>query len=238
MSKIFITGSTDGLGLLAAKKLSSMGHEIVLHARNQKRAEDVHQELPNSKILIGDLSNQSEVKNLAKQINDIGPFDTIIYNAGVASASHQLIFKINVLAPYLLTALVDKPKRLIYVSSGMHNGASLDLNNLETNTDYSSSKLQVLILAKAIARLWPNIATNAIDPGWVPTKMGGSGANDDLEQGYAGQVWLASTKDSSITGQYLYHLKPSHYDSRADDTSLQEELLDQLAKITGIQLPH
>lgn len=238
MSKIFITGSTDGLGLLAAKKLISMGNEVVLHARNQKRADDVHQELPNSKILIGNLSNKSEVEDLAEQINNNSPFDTIIHNAGIASGSSQLIFQINVVAPYLLTALVKRPKRLVYISSGMHKGSSLDLNHLETTTGYSSSKLQVLMLSKAIARLWPNVSTNAIDPGWVPTKMGGQNANDDLEQGYAGQVWLASTADSSITGQYFYHSKPSQYDSRADDTSLQQQLLNQLAKITGVQLPN
>jgi len=238
MSKIFITGSTDGLGLLAAKRLVSMGNEVVLHARNQKRADDVHRELSNCKVLVGDLSNQSEVEDLAKQINNNGPFDSIIYNAGVASGSSRMIFRVNVVAPYLLTALVNPPKRLVYISSSMHRGSSFKIDNLEETTDYSSSKLQVLILAKAIARLWPNVSTNAIDPGWVPTKMGGRGANDDLEQGHAGQVWLASTADASITGQYFYHSKPSQYDARADDVNLQQQLLDQLAKITNVKIPN
>jgi len=237
MSKIFITGSTDGLGLLAAKKLTAMGHEVVLHARNQQRAADVHRELPVAKVLIGDLSQRTEVEQLAQQINANGPFDTIIYNAGVAAASKQLIFKVNVVAPYLLTALVQRPKRQVYVSSGMHVGSALDFDHLADTTGYSSSKLQVLMLAKAVARLWPMTASNAIDPGWVPTKMGGRGANDDLEQGYAGQVWLATTTDSSITGQYFYHSKPSHYDQRADDVAMQDHLLAQLKAITGIQLP-
>ncbi|AVK64568.1 daunorubicin C-13 ketoreductase [Lactobacillus sp. CBA3606] len=236
MAKVFITGSTDGLGLLTAQKLISMGNEVVLHARNQRRASDVHKKLPGAKVLIGDLGNQNEVEVLAKQMNGIERFDTIIHNAGIAVDDPQLIFRVNVIAPYLLTALARQPKRLVYVSSGMHRGSTFDVNHLAQTTDYSASKLQVLMLAKAIARLWPTVATNAVDPGWVPTKMGGRGASDNLEQGYAGQVWLATTADSSLTGQYLYHSQPSRYDQRADNVELQTQLLKQLKEITGISL--
>ncbi|MQS53168.1 SDR family NAD(P)-dependent oxidoreductase [Companilactobacillus mishanensis] len=237
MTKIFITGSTDGLGLLASKKLIEQGNEVVLHARNQKRADDVHQELPDQKVLIGDLAVQSEVENLAKQVNDEGPFDTIINNAGVYTSDTKMIFHVNVLAPYILTSLIKKPKRVIYVSSGMHEGSKLDMDDLEADTSYSSSKLQVLMLTKAVARLWPDVAANAVDPGWVPTKMGGSEANDDLKQGYSSQVWLATFDDLSVTGKYFYHMSPNTYDERADNVELQDELLQQLKLFSGIDFP-
>lgn len=238
MTKIFITGSTDGLGFLTAKRLINEGNEVVLHARNQQRAEEVMLKLPQAKhVVVGDLGSQTEVKNLAKQINELGPFDTIIHNAGVDTRNQELTFQVNVVAPYLLTSLVKKPKRLIYISSGMHYGSRLNLQNL-SNLDYSSSKLQVLLFAKLLTHLWADVTTTIVDPGWVPTKMGGSAANDDLTLGYTTQVWLATLDDTGISGTYYHHMKPDRYDSRVDDQAIQNEFLIALEKITGIKLPH
>ena len=237
MAKILITGSTTGLGLLTAKALIAAGNDVVCHARNQKRAAAVKQELPQvSAVVVGDLASTSAVVDLAKKINNLGPFDTIIHNAGVYTQEPQLTFQVNVLAPYMLTALVQRPQRLIYLSSGMHVGSQLDLAHLTTKTDYSSSKLQVLILSKAIARLWPNVVSTSVDPGWVPTRMGGSVASDDLTLGYTTQVWLATLADAKVSGKYYQHLSPAHYDRRGDDVALQTALLVQLAKITGVTL--
>lgn len=238
MTKIFITGSTDGLGFLTAKRLIDEGNEVVLHARNQQRAEEAMLNLPQAKnVVVGDLSSQTEIKNLAKQINDLGPFDTIIHNAGVYTGNKELTFQVNVVAPYLLTSLVKKPKRLIYISSGMHYGSRLNLQNL-SNLDYSGSKLQVLLFAKLLTHLWSDVTTTIVDPGWVPTKMGGPAANDDLTLGYTTQVWLATLDDTGVSGTYYHHMKPDRYDSRVDDQAIQNEFLIALEKITGIKLPH
>lgn len=238
MAKIFITGSTDGLGMLAAKQLIKVGNDVYLHARNESRAIDARVQVPYAKeILIGDLASKSEVKNLARQMNEIGPFDTVIYNAGISSNDKRSIFKVNVLAPYMLTALTTKPKRIIYISSGMHKGAKLDLDNLENDTDYSSSKLQILMLTKVLSRKW-KVAVNAVDPGWVPTKMGGPNANDDLIEGYTSQVWLATLDDPKVTGKYFYHMRPDDYDKRVDNVALQDEFLEKIASISGIKLPN
>lgn len=138
MAKILITGSTTGLGLLTAKALVAAGNQVVLHARNQARATAVKRELPQATaVVIGDLASPAAVIDLAKQLNDLGPFDTIIHNAGVYTQDSQLTLQVNVLAPYVLTALVQPPKRVIYVSSGMHVGSQLDLAHLTTETDYS-----------------------------------------------------------------------------------------------------
>lgn len=238
MAKIFITGSTDGLGILAAKQLIKVGNDVYLHARNESRAIDARDQLPYAKeILIGDLSSRTEVKNLAKQMNEIGPFDTVIYNAGISSNDKKAVFDVNVLAPYMLTALTTKPKRIIYISSGMHKGAKLDWDDLENETDYSSSKLQILMFTKALSRKW-KLAVNAVDPGWVPTKMGGAGATDDLIEGYTSQVWLATLDDPNITGEYFYHMRPVDYDKRVDDVKLQDLFLEKMASISGVKLPN
>lgn len=238
--RVFITGSADGLGSLTAQQLTAEGHRVVLHARSQARAQEAMQQAPGAeKALVADLANLDEVKSLAKQVNAIGRFDAVIHNAGIYTAPSERIFAVNSLAPYLLTALIERPQRLIYLSSGMHKGGKLSLDDIQQHTSYSDSKLQVLMLAKAVARLWPDVYSNAVDPGWVPTKMGGAGAPDSLEEGYATQVWLATSDDSEakVSGRYFFHRQEADYSPEADDTALQDKFLQRCEAISGIGLP-
>lgn len=240
MAKIFITGSSDGLGLLAGRMLIEQGHEVILHARNTERAKDARNLLPEAKtVLIADLSDIEMTKQLAEEVNALGQFDTVIHNAGVYQADKPTIFSVNVLTPYILTAMITRPKRLIYIGSSMHLQGSLDTNDLsmEKGVGYSDSKLQVLILAKAVARKWPDVYVNTVDPGWVPTKMGGSGAPDDLQEGAKTQVWLASDEDAVSSGRYLFHMKEASYAFQADDEKIQEQLITLCEEISGINFP-
>src|SRR3989449_8893739 len=140
MSKVLVTGSSDGLGLMAAKRLLAAGHEVVLHARNEGRARDAKAAAPKAHgVVVGDLASIAETRALAEQANRLGPFDAVIHNAGVGDRERRIetfdglehIFAINALAPYLLTALIQPPKRLIYLSSGMHFGGEPDLPHLQ-----------------------------------------------------------------------------------------------------------
>lgn len=239
MEKIFITGSSTGLGALAAKELIAQGNEVVLHARNDARAKEALKENPGAtQVVIGDLGRKEEILSVAKQANQFGRFDVIIHNAGVYTTDARLTYTVNIEAPYILTSLIEKPKRIIYVSSGMHRGSRLNIDHLEQGTDYSSSKLALLLLMKAVSRLWPDVLVNAVDPGWVPTRMGGAGANDSLEGGYSSQVWLASGEDKNAlsSGNYYYHKKLSRYDERVENIDLQNQLLAKLEEATQIKL--
>lgn len=236
MAKIFITGSADGLGQLAAKQLVKDGHDVVLHARSEQRGRQAMQQVPGATdVLIADLSDLDEVKALAKKANALSTFDTVIHNAGVYQANTQQLLHVNTLAPYILTALMTRPKRLIYLSSGMHLSGRPEWSN---SPSYSDTKLHVLMLAKALARKWPEVYANAVDPGWVPTKMGGVGAPDDLDKGYQTQVWLAISDDPSalVSGQYFHHQKPARYNRVADHMQLQDELLWNCERMTGVKL--
>jgi NAD(P)-dependent dehydrogenase (short-subunit alcohol dehydrogenase family) len=240
MARIFITGSADGLGHLAAKALVGAGHQVVLHGRDQSRAQDALDKVPGAEsVATGDLSNTEETEQLASKVNAFGRFDAVIHNAGVYNASPENIFAVNTLAPYILTCLIQKPARLIYLSSDMHEGGSPKLDSFKTDINritYSDSKLHVLMLCKAVARRWPDVYANALNPGWVPTKMGGKGAPDDLKKGYETQVWLATSNDkqAKVSGRYFFHKKETRYNHYADDIELQERFLNLCEEITGV----
>ena len=242
MAKIFITGSADGLGQLAAKALIDLRHQVLLHARNNERGKQAMNKTPGAEdVLIADLSNIEETKALASKVNALGTFDTVIHNAGVYRSASKEIFAVNTLAPYILTSLIQKPKRLIYLSSGMHlqGHAKLDRFNTDiSRVTYSDSKLHVVMLCIAVARKWPAVYSNAVDPGWVPTKMGGHGAPDDLQKGYGTQVWLAVSNDekAKVRGRYFFHQKERHHNPEADNVQLQERFLNLCEEITGVSL--
>jgi NAD(P)-dependent dehydrogenase (short-subunit alcohol dehydrogenase family) len=244
MARVFITGSADGLGQLAAKELIARGHEVVRHARNEKRSRAALDKVPGAEtVLTADLGNLEKARALASKVNALGRFDAVIHNAGVYSAPAKDIFAVNTLAPYVLTCLIRKPKRLIYLSSDMHLGGRAKLEAFTTDINritYSDSKLHVLMLCKAIAKKWPGVYANAVNPGWVPTKMGGSGAPDDLKKGYETQIWLATSDDAAamVSGRYFHHRKEARSNPEADDVRLHEQFMDLCRQITGVSLPN
>jgi len=243
MAKIFITGSADGLGQLTAKLLVDQGHQVVLHARNATRGRDALNKIKGAEeVLVGDLSSMDETKKLAAEVNALGAFDAVIHNAGVYRVPSKLIFAVNTLAPYILTSLIQKPKRLIYLGSGMHLHGHPNLDSFTkdiSRISYSDSKLHVLLLSMVVARTWQEVYSNAVDPGWVPTKMGGHGAPDNLQKGYETQAWLAVSNDeqATVTGCYFHHKREARYNPEATDVTLQEKFLKACEEITGVPFP-
>ena len=255
MSRIFISGSSTGLGLMAAELLSSQGHQIVLHARNADRAADTRRASLNTEAVVtGDLETIAGAKDVAAQVNALGRFDAVIHNAAVGyREGHRVtadglphVFAINTLSAYVLTALIERPKRFVYLSSGMNHHAYANLDdilwkkrNWNGSSAYAESKLHDAMLAFAIARRWPDVFANSLEPGWVPTKMGGRGAPDDMDQAHRTQVWLAAGDDpkANVTGQYFYHLKRREPNEQAHDARLQDQLLAICEKISDVVLP-
>ena len=254
MARVFITGSADGLGLATARTLLDEGHEVVLHARSRKRAAVLSDLAPRAKgVAIGDLSSAAETRAVADQVNALGRMDAVIHNAGIYLESargatpegHAQTLAVNVLAPYMLTAWIDRPDRLIYVSSGMHRegGGSLDdidwtRRRWNASKAYSESKLYLTAFALAVARRWPDVLSNAVDPGWVPTKMGGPGATDDLEEGHLTQTWLAVSEDPAarVSGGYWHHRKRTKPAAEALDPDFRETLIEKLKELTGVRV--
>jgi NAD(P)-dependent dehydrogenase (short-subunit alcohol dehydrogenase family) len=256
MARIFITGSSDGLGLTAALLLVQQDHTVVLHARSQQRADETKNRFPTAEsVVVGDLTSITQTRHVADQVNKLGTFDAVIHNAGIGyrepkriatqdGLSHLLA--VNTIAPYILTALITRPKRLVYLSSMLHQDGDPSLKDL-TWADrpwlgqqaYSDTKLHDVLLAFAIARRWPSVLSNALEPGWVPTKMGGSSATGDLDQAHRTQVWLAVSNDpaASVSGEYFYHMEKRNPHPATRDAGTQDQLLDFCSRVTGVELP-
>jgi NAD(P)-dependent dehydrogenase (short-subunit alcohol dehydrogenase family) len=242
MARVFITGSADGLGRAAARTLRGDGHEVVVHVRNDDRLAALRDLLDAGAVgVVGDLSDLAETRAVAEQVNRLGRMDAVIHNAGVISGPPVL--PVNVVAPYVLTALIHRPQRLVYLSSSMHRGGRASLSGMDwgghrTTGSYSDSKLFVTALALAVARLWTDVRSNAVDPGWVPTRMGGAGAPDDLRLGHLTQEWLATSDDpeARTSGAYWHHQRREEPAAGARDTRFQDQLLEELARFTATRL--
>ncbi|WP_251977537.1 SDR family NAD(P)-dependent oxidoreductase [Salinicola avicenniae] len=255
MARILITGSADGLGLNAARELIAQGHEVVLHTRSAARARDIGSTAERAlAVVTGDLSRLDETRALARKVNELGRMDAVIHNAGIFDRSREendegqlRMLAVNVLAPYVLTADLDRPARLIFISSSMHRGhdarkAQDDMAWRERrwagSEAYGESKLLVTTLAMALAVRWPDTIVHAVDPGWVPTKMGGSSASDDLDAGHQTQAWLAVSDDEQAMGSggYWFHRRRQQPSSEVNDEAFQQALLERLRAISGVEL--
>jgi NAD(P)-dependent dehydrogenase (short-subunit alcohol dehydrogenase family) len=240
---------------MAGELLINQGHQVVLHARNTVRADDAKRALPRAEAIVeGDLGTIAGAKEVAARVNELGRFDAVIHNAAVGyREGYHLtadglphVFAINTLATYILTGLVERPHRLIYLSSGMHRHADVNLDDVLWNkrrwngsTAYAESKLHDAMLGFAVSRRWPDVLSNSLEPGWVPTKMGGAGAPDDMEQAHLTQAWLAVSDEpeAKVTGRYFYHLRLLAPNPQANDAALQDRLVAICAQLSGVPLP-
>ncbi|PSN73811.1 NAD(P)-binding protein [Corynespora cassiicola Philippines] len=258
MARILITGSSDGLGSIVAKRLIANGHTVVLHARNAQRAQDATAACPGAETVVtGDLSSIAETKALAERINGLGAFDCVIHNAGLYRGPFRktedgiaALAAVNTLAPYILTSLMNRPKRLVFLSSEMHQSGDGSLKDIlwvergekawSDNAAYCASKLHNVMFAKAFARRWPDVKSNSLDPGWVATKMGGPGAPGSVDAAVASYVMLAegTEPDAQKSGLYFRPAKRVDKPKRiTEDEQIQDRLMELCADFTGIRAP-
>lgn len=255
MASVLVTGSMDGIGRHAALVLARAGHRVVQHARSRARAEQAGTVPGAAGVVAGELASLAETRALAGAARAAGPFDAVIHNAGVGGDAVtrvvtedglERIFQVNVLAPYLLTALLPGPARLVYLTSGLEAAGEADLADLQRERRpwhgigaYRDSKLYDVVLAFAVARRWPDVLVNAVDPGWVRSRMGGPHATDSLPQGADTPVWLATSHDPAarVTGRYFKHRTQLRANPAAYDSRIQDGLLAACAQLTGVELP-
>jgi NAD(P)-dependent dehydrogenase (short-subunit alcohol dehydrogenase family) len=240
---------------MAAQLLLREGHEVIVHGRSESRSRDALAKASGARgAVTGDLATFAGIRAVAAGVNRLGRCDAVIHNAGLGYREQRVesepgipsVFAVNVLAPYMLTALIERPQRLVYLSSGMHHSVRPRLDDLTWATRnwsganaYAESKLADVLIAFAVARRWSNVLSNALEPGWVPTKMGGRGAPDDLESGSVTQAWLATSdeRQAQVSGEYFYHQKLKQPNAIARDIATQDALMAACEKLSGIALP-
>jgi NAD(P)-dependent dehydrogenase (short-subunit alcohol dehydrogenase family) len=254
MSLVLVTGSTDGIGAKIAEVLAGYGHRVVRHARDEARAAQCRDAGPGAEVVVGDLASLASTRDLAAAARRIGRFDVIVHNAGWAAPSgHRPItvdgleqtFQVNALAPYLLTALLPRPDRLVFVSSDSIRHGRLDLADLmhesgwTPQTAYADSKVALTALTFAVARRYPAVLCNAVHPGWIRTKMSGDVAPLDVAAGADTPVWLATSDDpaATVTGAFFHERRQVRLNEQAYDVELQDALVEQCAALCGARLP-
>ncbi|HVR77976.1 MAG TPA: SDR family NAD(P)-dependent oxidoreductase [Acidimicrobiia bacterium] len=251
---VLVTGSTAGIGLTTAEMIAEAGHRVILHARDYERAEQVRSVL-DVPVVVGDLASLAETQAVAEAVRSLGAIDAVVHNAGIYESGARTetvdglerTFQVNVLAPYLLTALIPIPSRLIYLSSGMASEGEIVLDDLQRERRrwsatgaYQDSKLCEIALAQAMARRFPKSVVTAVCPGWVRTRMGGAGAPTDVRTGSATQVWLATSDDPAAlrSGRFMRHMRELPAPAAATDLSIQDGLLETCTRLSGADLPN
>jgi len=253
-STVFVTGSTAGIGLTTAGMIAEAGHQVIVHARDPERAEQVRTVLE-APVVVGDLASLAETRTVAEAVRSLGAIDAVVHNAGIYESGARTetvdglerTFQVNVLAPYLLTALIPVPRRLIYLTSGMASEGHIVLDDLQRERRpwsatgaYRDSKLCEIAMAQAMARRFPESVVTAVCPGWVKTRMGGAGAPTDVRTGSATQVWLATSDEPAAlhSGRYMRHMRELPSPATATDRSIQDGLLEACARLSGADLPN
>lgn len=255
MARVFVTGSSQGLGLDAARRLVDAGHQVVLHARSDARADNARRSLPEAAgVVVGNVSVLAAMRSVAAAADALGPFAAVIHNVAAGYREPRRVetedglsqvWATNTLAPFVLTALMRPAGRLVFLSSELHRRADAGLDDLQWTRRawngtraYSDTKLHDVWLAFGVARRRPDALVNAVEPGWVPTRTGGPRATGDLALGSLTQAWLATSDEPAarVTGGYFFHQRPArlHQDARRED--LQDALIDYCARVSGVAL--
>jgi len=252
MATICITGSTDGIGLAAARELLGSGHRVLVHARTAERGQPVVADLDGDVALVtGDLSSLASTRTLAGQLREHGPLDVLVHNAGVwlrdggpsvTGDGFETTFAVNVLAPHLLTSLVADllTDRLLWLGSGLAASGRPKPTALgasrEPRQAYADSKACDVALAIGWGRRLPGITSAAIDPGWVKSKLAGPGAPGSTEQGADTVAWCCTTGQLA-TASYWKDRAPAQVPGRLRDAGLQDALVEQCDRLAGLADP-
>jgi NAD(P)-dependent dehydrogenase (short-subunit alcohol dehydrogenase family) len=254
VSLVLVTGSSDGIGAEIARVIAQQGHRVILHARNDERAGACRAHIAGADVVVGDFASLSAAGDLAASVARLGTPDVVVHNAGWASRDTnrtitedglEQTFQVNLLAPYLLTAALPLPRRLVFVSSDSISRGRIDLDDLQhesawtADSAYADSKLGLAALAFAIARRYPSVLSNAVHPGWVRTKMSGDEAPLNVSQGADTPVWLATSTDAGAmaSGAFFHNRRPVSINPQASDARVQDSLVERCAELCAAVLP-
>ena len=247
MTTICLTGSTDGIGLAAARTLLADGHRVLVHARSESRGRPVVDDLSGDvDLVVGDLTSLAEVRALAERLRG-EPLDVLAHNAGVwvreqtprmTGDGFETTFGVNVLAPHLLTSLLQGhlSGRLLWLGSGMAGSGRPKPTALggerEPRQAYADSKACDIALALAWGRRL-GLPSAAVDPGWVRTKLASTGAPGEVEEGADTLAWCC-VQAPLEQAPYWKDRRPATVPGRLRDAGLQDAIAAACDRLAGI----
>jgi NAD(P)-dependent dehydrogenase (short-subunit alcohol dehydrogenase family) len=263
---ILVTGATDGIGRQTALELVKKGHHVIVHGRSEARVGNTLAELRRAGHgarvdgVVFDLGSLAAVRAGAERLRLEQPkLQVIINNAGVFAGErtlsvdgHELTFAVNHLAHVLLTELLlprlaeNAPARIVNVSSNAHQGARLDLDDLDMTRGYTgfgayaSSKLANILHANALAvRLDPaRVTANSLHPGVIGTKLlrqGWGASGGSLEQGARTSLRVAlDAQLAGVSGRYFSDGREARPSPAALDETLRDRLHEASLRLVGL----
>ena len=275
---VLVTGATNGIGKVAALELARKGASVIIVGHDPEKTVRVVKQIkeysgnPAVGGLVADLSSMAQVRQLAEEFRqEHASLHILVNNAGAIFAKrmvtvdgYERTFALNHLAYYLLTNLLidmltsNAPARIINVSSGAHQGATINFDDLQSEQHYGyggyraygQSKLANLLFTYELARRLngTGVTVNALHPGTVATGFGeNNGAPMKLsmrifhqfaltpEQGADTLVYLASSPEvKGITGKYWMNRKAISSSPESYDEEAQKRLWSISAQLTGI----
>jgi len=275
---IMVTGATSGIGKETAHELAIRGAQIIVAGRNKDKAEAtttwIREDTGNDRVdyLLADFASLEDVRRLADQFTQrYDRLDVLVNNAGAmffrrkeSVDGYEMTFAVNHLAPFLLTNLLlatlrtSAPARVVTVASDSHNGATLEVDNLQFEKSYSGmkaygrSKLANILFSYELARRLEGstVTSNAMHPGFVSTGMGSNNLPSwlagllpritspfarEVTEGADTIVYLAdSSQVEGVSGKYFMDREPIRSSPLTYDEALARQLWQISARMVGL----
>jgi retinol dehydrogenase 14 len=252
-SAVLITGATAGIGEEIARQLVARGTRVIVHGRNAERAEAAAERVGTNDVAVADLASFAQVRAMAEDV--AGRFERLgglVNNAGIGYGTapprgahtgdgHEPTWQVNFLSAFLLTELLRerlKGGRVVHVSSGVHSSGSVDLEQPDEPryaTPYAQSKIALVMLAREQGERWAGDGgptVNSCSPGWIATKMGGSGGRG-LAEGADTPVWLITDPAlEGTTGRYFYQRREEEPNPQVEDEEARRRLVELAREAT------
>jgi NAD(P)-dependent dehydrogenase (short-subunit alcohol dehydrogenase family) len=272
-----VTGATSGIGWVTAYRLSQWGAAVVLMGRDVKRGlaavDRIQKECGNgnSEFIRVDLAAQQEIRQFVEEFKKrYDRLDILVNNAGTTLLTrrmsvdgYEMTFVVNHLSHFLLTNLLidvlktSAPSRVINVSSGSHRRASINFDDLHSQSGYrimrayGQSKLANILFTYELARQLEGtgVTANALHPGFVLTNLGRDNGwlihriirlamrmkGISPEEGAQTILYLAASPEvEGVTGKYFYKMKPVKSSPKSYDPEASRRLWEISEKLTGL----
>ena len=278
-----VTGATSGIGQVTARALAEQGATVIVVGRNREKSaatvSQIQQQTGNPAVefLLADLSSQQAIRQLVQQFQSrYQRLHVLVNNAGAVFGQRQesvdgieMTLAVNYLAPFLLTNLLldtllaSAPARIINVSSGLHTGARIELDNLQGQrryvgfqfgqSAYGQAKLALIMFTYELARrlAGTGVTVNALSPGMVATNLGRDAGGfmslmkrlADLfalspEEGAQTSIYLATSPEvEGVSGQYFDKKKAVPSSPASYDQAVASQLWRVSEAMTGLRPP-